>query len=300
MEIIKYSQNPIITKEHVSFRINSIFNPGAVMFEDKYLLMCRIEMPNGRSALLKALSDDGYNFILDTKPSLTPEDHKDFYEYVNWGIEDARITKIDETYYLTYTGYSKYMPVVILAETKDFEKYKILGPISEPSNKDCTLFPEKIDGYYWRIDRPSAEKRHDMWISKSPDLIHWGGNKFLMEPIAGTWENDKIGSSSTPIKTKDGWLMLYHGVRGFGISTLYKIGAILLDLEKPWIIRGRTTEPFLIPDLDYERIGDVPNVVFACGWIEEVNGKLKIYYSGADQNICVAETTIDYLVSLCK
>lgn len=300
MEIVKYSKNPILTKEDVPFKVGSIFNPGAVKFQNKYLLMCRVEMPNGRSSLVKAISSDGYKFVVDSKPTLTPEDHKEFYQYVEWGIEDARITQINGTYYLTYTGYSKYMPLVFLAETKDFNAFKIHGPITEPSNKDCALFPEKIQNSYWRIDRPSAESRRDIWVSGSPDLLHWGSHKIVMEPLSGTWENDKIGSSSTPIKTKDGWLVLYHGVRGFGISTLYKLGVVLLDLEKPWIVKGRTKEPILSPELDYERIGDVPNVVFSCGWIEEPDGRIKIYYSGADTNICLAETSIDYLLSVCK
>ena len=300
MEINKYSNNPILTKEKVPFKVNSIFNAGAVKFHNKYLLMCRVEMPNGRSSLVIARSEDGFNFVVDPKPTLTPEDHKDYYRYVDWGIEDARITKIENKFYLTYTGYSKYMPLVVLAETEDFNTFKILGPISEPANKDCALFPEKIGGYYWKIDRPVAEARHDIWISSSPDLLHWGNYKILMEPIHGTWENDKIGSSSPPIKTKEGWLMLYHGVRSFGFSTIYKIGVVLLDLEKPWIVKGRTKDPILSPELDYERIGDVQNVVFACGWIEEPDGSVKIYYSGADTNICVAETSIDYLISVCK
>lgn len=300
MGIIKYSNNPILTKSNVPFKVNSIFNAGAVKFNNKYLLMCRIEMPNGRSSFVKALSDDGFNFVVDLEPTLTPEDHGEFYKYVEWGIEDARITKIGNKYYLTYTGYSKYMPLVLLAETEDFTTFKIHGPISEPSNKDCALFPEKINGYYWKVDRPAAEIRRDIWISSSPDLLHWGNYKLLMEPLLGTWENDKIGSSSQPIKTKEGWLMLYHGVRGFGISTLYKIGVVLLDLEKPWIVKGRTKEPILSPEFHYERIGDVQNVVFSCGWIDELDGSVKIYYSGADTNICVAETSIDYLLSVCK
>ncbi len=300
MVINKYQNNPILTKEHVPFKVNSIFNPGAVKFNNKYILICRIEMPNGRSSLVKAVSDDGYTFTVDVKPILTPEDHNGFYEYVEWGIEDARMTQIGDTFYLTYTGYSKYMPLVILSETKDFQTFIIHGPITEPSNKDCALFPEKIGGYYWKIDRPSAESRRDIWINKSSDLFHWGGHRILMEPIYGTWENDKIGSSSQPIRTKEGWLMLYHGVRGFGITSTYKLGVVLLDLDKPWIVKRRTQEPILIPDFDYERIGDVNNIVFSCGWIVEPNQEIKIYYSGADTNICLAETSIDYLLSVCK
>jgi 4-O-beta-D-mannosyl-D-glucose phosphorylase len=93
--------------------------------------------------------------------------------------------------------------------------------------------------------------------------------------------------------------MLYHGVRSFGITTLYKVGVMLLDLEKPWIVKGRTPEPILIPELDYERTGDVTNVVFTNGWVVEGND-VNIYYSGADTNICLAKTTVEYLLSCCK
>lgn len=298
--ISRYPKNPILTKEDVSFKVNSIFNPGAVKFNDIYILLCRVEMPIGRSSLVIAESKDGFNFKVASKPILTPEDHKEHYEYVKWGIEDARITQIGNVFYVTYTGYSKYQPLIILAETENFKDFKLHGPISEPSNKDCAIFPERINGYYWRVDRPSAENRRDIWISQSPDLIHWGGYKALQEPEQGSWEQDKIGSSSTPVKTGDGWLMLYHGVRSFGTGSIYKLGVVLLDLEKPWIIKGKSKEPILSPDKDYERVGDVNNVIFSNGWIVEKNGDVKIYYSGADMNICLAETNIKYLLSLCK
>ncbi len=203
-KIIKYEGNPILTKDDVPFRVNSIFNAGAVKINDKYLLLCRTEMPDGRSSFTQAESSDGIKFTVSSKLCLTPQDHKDCFEYVEWGIEDPRITPIDGKYYITYTGYSQFQPLVVLAETKDFKDFTIHGPISEPSNKDCTLFPEKIDGYYWKIDRPSAGTRKDIWISKSPDLIHWGAPRLLMQPLPGTWEADKIGSSSNPIKTEEG------------------------------------------------------------------------------------------------
>lgn len=300
MSIERNKNNPMISVENVPFRVNSIFNPGAVKYNNEYILICRIEMPNGRSSFVKAKSVDGYSFSVENKPILTPEDHNNFYDYVNWGIEDTRITEIDGKYFLTYTGYSKHEPLVILSETEDFVSFKTFGPISEPSNKDCALFPSKIGDYYWKVDRPQAGDRNDIWISKSPDLIHWGNYKMLMEPKQGTWEANKIGGSTPPIKTNDGWLMLYHGVRGFGISSLYKIGVVLLDLEDPSKVIGKSREPILAPEKNYERIGDVGNVVFTNGWIREENGDIKIYYSGADMNICLAETTEEYLLSLCK
>lgn len=257
-------------------------------------------MPNGRSAFVIARSSDGIKFVVDEKPCLTPEHHTEFREYTEWGIEDVRITQIDKKYYLTYTGYSRYMPLVMLAETEDFEQFEIIGPISEPSNKDCALFPEKINNFYWKIDRPSAEGRRDIWISRSPDLIHWGNYRVLCEPYSGTWENDKIGLSTPPLKTDAGWLILYHGVRGFGMGSIYKQGAILIDLERPWKVTGKTQEPILSPEMDYERTGDVANVVFTNGWIREKENEVKIYYSGADTNICLATASINELISVCK
>jgi predicted GH43/DUF377 family glycosyl hydrolase len=300
MEAKRYQDNPIIKKSDVPFRVNSIFNAGAVKFNNDYLLLCRIEMPNGRSSFVIAKSKDGINFQIDDKPCLTPEDHNEWYEYVEWGIEDPRITKINEKYYILYTGFSKYCPLVILSATEDFKMFDIKGTITEPSNKDAVLFPEKIDGFYWKIDRPSAGSRRDMWISKSPDLIHWGEYRALMECEGGTWGSDKIGASTQPIKTKGGWLMLYHGVRGFGVTSIYKLGAMLLDLNNPYKILGKSKEPILAPEYDYERIGDVPNVVFTAGWILEENNDVKIYYSGADMNICLATTTVNELISICK
>jgi len=296
----RFAGNPIITKNDVSFPINSIFNAGAVKIDQQYVLLNRIEMPTGRSSFLLGTSQNGSDFSLEDKPCFTPADHGEWFEYVEWGIEDPRITRIDNWYYIVYTGYSKFEPIVMLSRTKDFHKYEILGTITEPSNKDAVLFPEKINGYYWKIDRPSGEHRRDMWISKSPDLLHWGSNRFLLEGSPGTWEQTKIGASTPPVKTKEGWLMLYHGVRGFGVSSIYKQGVILLDLDEPWKIVGKSVEPLFAPEHEYERLGDVPNVVFTTGWIREDDGEIKIYYSGADMNICLATTTENDLLSLCQ
>jgi predicted GH43/DUF377 family glycosyl hydrolase len=299
MEIVKFKENPILTFENIPFRANSIFNPGAIKFHDEYLLLCRVELPIGRSSFVLARSKDGKKFKVDDKPCLNPDDHGEFNDLTEWGIEDPRIVHIENKFLITYTGYSKYLPLVMFAETEDFKNFKIIGPITEPSNKDSSFFPEKINGYYWKMDRPSSEPFNSIWVNRSPDLIHWGNYKFMTGPISGTWAAHKIGGSTPPVKTKDGWLFLFHGVRGFGISSIYKIGVMLVDIDKPWIIKGYSRDPILSPDKLYERVGDVQNVVFTNGWIVEGNGDVKIYYSGADTNICLAETNIKYLLSIC-
>ena len=300
MEIVKFENNPVLTVKDISFKANSIFNPGAVKFNNEYLLLCRVELPFGRSSFVIARSKNGKKFKVDDKPCLNPSDHGEFNDLTEWGIEDPRITYIENKYLITYSGYSKYLPLVMLAETVDFKSFKILGPITEPSNKDSALFPEKINGYYWKMDRPSSDPHNSIWVNKSKDLIHWGEFRCMISPIPGTWATDKIGGSTPPVKTEEGWLFLFHGVRIFGTSSIYKIGVMLVDIDKPWIVKGYSRDPILVPDKLYERVGDVQNVVFTNGWIVEDNGKVKIYYSGADTNICLAETSIKYLLSLCK
>lgn len=300
MEIVKFKNNPVITIEDLDFRANSIFNPGAIKFNNEYLLLCRVELPVGRSSFVLARSNDGKMFKVDDSPCLNPEDHGEYNDLTDWGIEDPRIIYFENRYLITYTGYSQNLPVVMLAETIDFKKFKIIGPVSEPSNKDSSIFPQKINGYYWKMDRPSSDPYSSIWVNKSSDLVHWGGFRRMINPIPGTWAADKIGGSTPPVKTDEGWLFLFHGVRGFGISNIYKIGVMLVDIDKPWIVKGYSRDPILAPDKLYERVGDVQNVVFSNGWIVEDNGDVKIYYSGADTNICLAETSIKYLLSLCK
>ena len=301
MSILRFENNPIITIENVPFRVNSIFNAAAFLMKDHYYLLCRAEMPDGRSSLVLAKSSDGIHFQVDEKPCLTPENHEEFYNYVEWGVEDPRVTFINDRYYILYTGYSESAPLVMLAETIKFKDFLIHGPVSEPSNKDAALFPEKIDGYYWKIDRPSvSENQGDMWINKSPDLLHWGGYRLLLAGKKGSWEATKIGASSQPVKTDKGWLLLYHGVRSFGHATIYKLGVMLLDLHEPWKVLGRSVYPILSPEMPYERSGDVNNVVFSTGWIVKPDGNVNIYYSGADMNVCLATTSVDYLLSLCE
>ncbi len=301
MSVIRYLGNPILTAKDVPFRVNSIFNAGAVKVNGLYLLLCRVEMPEGLSSLVVARSNDGYHFSVEDKPTITPQDHKTCYEYVRWGIEDARITQIDDRFYILYTGYSQNEPVVMLAVTEDFREFEFRGPISEPVNKDAVLFPEKINGFYWKIDRPQiSQYEGDMWINRSPDLQHWGQPRCLIRRRKPLWDGDKIGASTPPVKTDKGWLMLYHGVRTIGTSMIYRQGVLLLDLNDPTRVIGRSRHPLLSPETSYERSGDVPNVIFSTGWIAEPDGEIKIYYSGADTNVCVATTSVDFLLGQCE
>ena len=133
-------------------------------------------------------------------------------------------------------------------------------------------------------------------VSFSEDMIHWGDHQLVMTPHSGYWDSYRIGASAPPIKTEAGWLEIYHGMKMTRSGPIYKIGSVLFDLENPSRVIARCDEPILSPRETYERIGDVNNVVFACGAIVEENDDIKIYYGAADTCICVATGKLSQLI----
>jgi len=162
------------------------------------------------------------------------------------------------------------------------------------------LFPEKVNGEYVRFDRPIGRGVGSIWISFSKNLVDWGKAEVVMPPRGGYWDSFRVGASAPPIKTKDGWLEIYHGVKMTSSGPIYKIGTALLDLNDPSKVLARCEEPALSPREDYERVGDVGNVVFACGAVVEENGEIKVYYGGADTYLCVATADFAKLVAFTK
>jgi predicted GH43/DUF377 family glycosyl hydrolase len=185
-----------------------------------------------------------------------------------------------------------------LAVTDDLEDFQRLGVISEPGNKDGLLFPRKIGGRYARLDRPIGNHIGSIWVSFSDDLMHWGDSEVIIAPRAGYWDSYRVGGSAVPIETDEGWLEIYHGVRMTSGGPIYRAGVALLDLDDPSRVISRSPVPILAPRLDYERIGDINNVVFASGAIVEDDGSVKVYYGAADTAICVATTTMDELMDV--
>jgi predicted GH43/DUF377 family glycosyl hydrolase len=236
---------------------------------------------------------------VENQPWVLPSENGSFGPYERFGIEDPRITQIGDEYYITYTAYGPHGPRVAIGRTTDFVDFERVSLATEVDNKDAVLFPEKIDGDYVMLDRPAgmAGRFGSIWITYSPDLIHWGRAQVVLSPSSG-WDNSKLGAASPPIKTDRGWLVLYHGVRATGCGKLYRIGAMLLDAAQPHIPVGFAPHFIFGPEKDYERCGDVPNVVFPCGHVLEPDGKLKIYYGAADTCIGLAEARLEDLVEL--
>lgn len=298
--IHRWEGNPIISLEDIPFRCNTVFNAAAVKINGEYLLLIRVEGQHGRSVFALARSEDGYRFSVDPHPALKPAKEEPFATYEACGIEDPRITYMDGTYYVMYTAYSDYGPRLALARTDDFAQFERIGLISQPVNKDGTLFPKKIRGRYARLDRPMVGGSGNVWISYSDDLINWGNSAVVMTTRGDHWDCTRIGASAPPIETDQGWLEIYHGVKETSAGPIYRLGVAMLDLEDPTRILGRAAIPILTPREYYERVGDIGNVVFSCGAIVEENtSEVKVYYGAADTCICVGTAKLDALIARC-
>jgi len=296
----RWYKNPIITLENVPFPCNTVFNAGATKFGDEYILLMRVEDLAGRSVFALARSDDGYHFSVDAEPAMEPAKEEPFRSYERRGIEDPRITECEGAYYIMYTAFSRYGARLALAKTTDFQNYERIALISEPENKDGALFPRKIGGRYCRLDRPFGGGTGNIWLSYSDDLINWGDSVCVMTTRGGFWDADRIGASPPPTETEHGWLEIYHGVKNTAAGPLYRMGAVLLDLENPAKVLCRSSVPILTPREYYERVGDVGNIVFACGTILEDEGRLRIYYGAADTCICLGFANVDELIERCR
>lgn len=249
-----------------------------IIHQERYLL-------TSLSHLRVARSTDGVNFTIEDKPFIFPSE-----PYEEFGLEDARVTRFGDTYYINYSVVSRMGIAVGLASTRDFKTVTRHGLIFEPDNKNVAIFPEKINGYYTALHRPtSTVTRHmGIWSATSPDLLHWGQHKLIVERRPRSWDAIRIGAGAVPIKIDEGWLEIYHGVdpvRG------YCLGALLLDHDDPTTVLGRSEEPLLAPDADHERVGFFNNVVFSCGALLR-DGEAHIYYGAADEHICLATVPV--------
>ncbi len=292
----RHAGNPIITAQDLPYAANSVFNAGAAKPADCTLLLLRVEDRRGLSHLTAARSSNGIDgWVIDEKPCLQPDDA---HPEEIWGIEDPRITRLEEKkcWAVAYASFSRGGPLVSLALTEDFHTFEKLGAVLPPDNKDAALFPTRIGGKWAMLHRPCAAFEGvgaHIWISLSPDLKHWGQHRIVLSPReGGWWDAGKIGLSPPPLRTERGWLIMYHGVRDTAAGCLYRCGLALLDLDDPTKVIRRCDEWVFGPEQPYERVGDVGGVVFPCGWVLEQN-ELRLYYGAADTGVALATANID-------
>ena len=298
--VTRYKGNPILTKDDVPYPVATVHNAGVVKYQNKYIMLFRSHLLNGRSVIGIAQSDNGYDFKVKPEPFLVPSSDTKFGEYEEYGVEDLRISKIDDDFLLTYSAYSRHGVRIGLAKTEDFKTVERIALITQADLRNVVIFPQKINEKYVRLDRPHSEiSKWSIWISYSPDLVHWGNSKLLIKPETYHWDEMKIGPGATPIKTDRGWLNIYHGVFDTMAGAVYRLGVALHDLDDPSIIIGVSDQWILQPEDEWEITGYVSNVVFTCGAVPEEDGTVKIYWGGADTVMCVGEANINELVNLC-
>ena len=296
----RYEKNPILTRDDVPYPVETVHNAGMAKYGGKYVMLFRSHRRNGRSIIGLAESDDGFNFTVRPEPFLVPATAGAFAEYEEFGVEDCRICEIDGEYLLTYSAYSRHGVRIGLARTRDFDSIERVALITQADLRNVVIFPQKFEGRYARLDRPHSEiSPWAMWISYSPDLVHWGDSRVVIKPVQYHWDEMKIGPGATPIKTPQGWLSIYHGVFPTMDGSVYRLGVALHDLNDPAKVLGVSDEWILQPEDPWERTGYVHNVVFTCGAIPEHDGTVKIYWGGADTVMCAGTARIEELVRLC-
>jgi beta-1,2-mannobiose phosphorylase / 1,2-beta-oligomannan phosphorylase len=290
---LRHPANPILTADAWPYPVNVVFNPAAAQVGDETVILARVEDLRGLSHLAVARSPNGIDgWSIDEQPLLSPADG---VESEKWGFEDARVVFVPDldSWTITCTAYGPAGPAVYLATTRDFREVERYGIIQHPEDKNAALLPEQIDGMWVLFHRPQsglAAGRGGIFVSRSPDLSSWTAPEQVLQPRTGAWwDSLRIGIGPPPLRTEHGWLLIYHGVKETVSGNIYRVGLALTDLDEPTRVLKRLPGWILSPRTDYERIGDVPNVVFPCGAIHDPEtDDVRLYYGAADTSVCLA------------
>ncbi len=242
------------------------------------------------SHLHVARSRDGVHFRADPAPLLQAQN-----EYETFGIEDARVARVEGRYYITFSAASPLGSVVELAVTDDFTTARRVGVLFPPDNKDTALFDRKIGGRYYALHRPSCScfAKPAIWLAESPDLRCFGMHRFVAGVRPGKWDGARIGAGAPPFLTERGWVELYHGAAE---DDRYCMGALLLDRNEPWKVLARSGEPLAEPEAPYERRGFFGNVIFGCGLTREGDA-VRLYYGASDESVALLSMTVGDIFS---
>ena len=287
MKLLKrYPGNPILKPNPLNvWESLNVFNAAVVHHNDLFHILYRAQGADYVSHIGYAVSEDGFHWSRLDKPVLSPAT-----EFEARGVEDPRVTRIGDTFYMVYIGYSTHGTRVSLAASKNLIAWERLGiMLPDEDNKDAALFPEKIGSRYCLLHR----RPPDIWLCYSDDLLHWTDHQVIMRPRPNTWEHEKVGIAGPPTKTDHGWLLIYHAVDQ---NLVYRLGAALLDANDPSIVLHRGEDFILEPREPWEIKGDVPNVVFSCGHV--VNDEtLYVYYGGAGRVMAVATCSMSEIMN---
>lgn len=297
----RYSENPIIKRNPIK-KVARIFNSAVVPYEEGFIGVFRAETKTGVPYLYLGRSKDGINWEYEEEKIKFVDENGNPFEPIY--AYDPRLIKVEDTYYIIWCT-EFYGAALGLAKTTDFKSFVRLNNPFLPFNRNGVLFPRKIDDNFVILTRPSDSGHTpfgDIFISESPDLVYWGKHRHVMSKGDGQWwQSLKIGGGAAPIETTEGWLLFYHGVTGTCNGYVYSMGAAILDINDPAIVKYRSEEFILTPEEWYEERGFVGNVVFPCATLHDAEtGRIAIYYGAADSYVGLAFTTVDEIVQFVK
>jgi beta-1,2-mannosidase len=293
----RVSDAPILSPQGTSWESAGTFNPAVILRHGKFVMLYRSQDASGTSRLGYAESRDGVHFKRRSAPVLSPE--TDYEE--DGGIEDPRLVQIEETYYLTYTGYNKKDAQLCLATSRDllhWERKGVILPAYKGNwnvgwTKSGALIPEKIAGRYWMYWLgTAADKTDQTGLSFSTDLIHW--TEATSTPVlprrSGQFDSRVVEPGPPPLLTPSGIVLVYNGADD---HLTYRTGVAIFDVSDPRKLVVRTDQPIFSPEKEWEKMGQVPNVVFVEGMARH-GTRFFYYYGGADKYIGVAEAPPDF------
>ncbi len=292
------NRNPIIPRNLIP-HANSIFNSAVIPYQDAFVGVFRIDDTRRVMNLYFGESANGISWQIQHQPIEficdDPEIAQFQYRY------DPRLCWLEDRYYITWcNGY--HGPTIGVGYTHDFKKFYQIENAFLPFNRNGVLFPRKINGKFAMFSRPSDNGHTpfgDIYYSESPDMVYWGHHRHVLGP--GSWCYTKVGAGPTPIETSEGWLLIYHGVLTSCNGYVYSMGAVLLDLDQPWKVTHRAGPYLMSPQMLYECVGDVPNVVFPCAaLVDGDSGRMAIYYGAADTVVALAFAYIEEMVDFVK
>jgi len=290
----RYKNNPIITADMVPFACRGIYNSSVVKHGDRYVMVLRCEGYNFYNFFCVAESPNGYDRwkIGDIIPM--PDD-PEYRRYARVQY-DARVTQVGDTYYMTFCCHASDARMGLMT-SRDMRTFKWEGFITGTGFRNTVFFPEKIDGLFTALERPNA--LGEIWVTQSPDGKFWGNHRLLMEKGQCSYGWGKIGPCGTPIRTKEGWLIIFHAVSVVcDYEYLYHAGVCLSRLDQPAELIRVGDECILTPEAPYENAGHTPNCVFASSHVVEPDGSIKLYYGAADRYQCVADTSVGELLEV--
>lgn len=288
----RHPNNPVITPDMIPYSCRGVFNSSVAKHDGRYVMILRCEGYNFYNFFVLAESSNGIDGWKIGEVIPLPED-AEYKKYARVQY-DPRITKVGDTYYVTYCAHANEARMALMS-SKDMRNFEFKGFITGPGFRNTVLFPDKIDGLFTALERPNA--LGEIWTTQSPDLMFWGNQKLLMTQHQCSFGWGKIGPCGTPIRTQAGWLVIFHAVSVVcDYEYVYHAGIALADLAEPWKLIRVGDECIMTPEMPYENAGHTPNCVFLSSHVVEDDGSVKLYYGASDRYQCVAETTVEDLL----